>query len=310
MNENTRPLMVSIWCITYNHEPYIRQCLEGFVMQKTNFHFEAIVHDDASTDGTAAIVREYAEKYPDIIKPILETENQYSKHDGTLDRIMDEKCTGKYIALCEGDDYWIDPLKLQKQVDAFEKDKTVSCVHTAFKTIDKDGTEIPRPFYDSCMKKSHSGNVLRTLINGNYVMTLTTMIREDVLRSCIYTNCPVKFDLALIYAAAMMGNFIYIPKITGCYRKTPDSAMDLLHSGKSDQYSIGGSMVYSYYSKLIINNRNISFIDKCYLRLHILVQLFRNKDMITMHYILKKDTLSRILYPISFLYKIIFIKED
>ena len=67
--QNTQ-LMVTIRCITYNHEPYIRQCLEGFVMQKTNFRFEAIVHDDASTDGTATVIREYAEKYPDIIKPI------------------------------------------------------------------------------------------------------------------------------------------------------------------------------------------------------------------------------------------------
>lgn len=113
-------LMVSIRCLTYNHEPYIRQCLEGFVMQKTNFRFEAIVHDDASTDGTVAIIREYAEKYPNIIKPIYETQNQYSKHDGSLGKIMSAACTGKYIALCEGDDYWIDPLKLQKQVDFLE----------------------------------------------------------------------------------------------------------------------------------------------------------------------------------------------
>ena len=84
-------------------------------MQKTNFRFEAIVHDDASTDGTATIIKEYAEKYPDIIKPILETENQYSKHDGSLRRIVDEACLGgKYVAWCEGDDYWIDALKLQK----------------------------------------------------------------------------------------------------------------------------------------------------------------------------------------------------
>ena len=131
-NNDTRPLMVSIWCITYNHEPYIRQCLEGFVMQKTNFRFEAIVHDDASTDGTAAIVREYAEKYPDIIKPIFEIENQYSKGDGSLDRIMEEVCTGKYVAFCEGDDYWIDPLKLQKQVDYLESHPEYSmCFHNA-----------------------------------------------------------------------------------------------------------------------------------------------------------------------------------
>lgn len=125
-SKDTLPLMVSIMCITYNHEPYIRQCLEGFVMQKTNFRFEAIVHDDASTDGTAAIIREYAEKYPDIIKPIYETENQYSKHDGSLRRIMDEACKGKYIALCEGDDYWTDPQKLQIQVDFMENHQIFS----------------------------------------------------------------------------------------------------------------------------------------------------------------------------------------
>ena len=130
ISKEEQPLMVTIRCITYNHEPYIRQCLEGFVMQKTNFRFEAVVHDDASTDGTAAIIREYAEKYPDIIKPLYETENQYSKHDGSLNRIMNAHMHGKYIAMCEGDDYWIDPLKLQKQVDFLEKNPEYSfCCH-------------------------------------------------------------------------------------------------------------------------------------------------------------------------------------
>lgn len=123
-------LLVTIRCITYNHEPYIRQCLEGFVMQKTNFRFEAIVHDDASTDGTAAVIREYAEKYPDIIKPIFETENQYSKHDGSISRIMNEHTRGKYVAMCEGDDYWIDPLKLQKQVNFLEENPEYGLVCT------------------------------------------------------------------------------------------------------------------------------------------------------------------------------------
>lgn len=118
--KDTAPLIVSIRCITYNHEPYIKQCLDGFIMQKTNFRFEAIIHDDASTDGTANIIREYAEKYPDIIKPIFETENQFSKHNGSIRRIMEAACKGKYIAMCEGDDYWTDPLKLQKQVDWLE----------------------------------------------------------------------------------------------------------------------------------------------------------------------------------------------
>ena len=90
-----QPLMVSIKCLVYNHAPYLKQCLEGFVMQKTNFRFEAIVHDDASTDGSAEIIREYAEKYPEIIKPIYETENQYSKCNGAVLRIMNAACKGK-----------------------------------------------------------------------------------------------------------------------------------------------------------------------------------------------------------------------
>lgn len=112
--------LVAIRCLAYNHEKTIRQCLEGFVMQKTDFPFVAIVHDDASTDGTADIIREFEEKYPDIIKPIYETENQYSKQ-GALKKIMDDACVGyKYIALCEGDDYWTSPDKLQRQIEFLE----------------------------------------------------------------------------------------------------------------------------------------------------------------------------------------------
>ena len=130
--KDTEALMVTVRCTAYNHESYIQQCLEGFVIQKTNFRFEVIVHDDASTDGTVTIIQEYAEKYPNIIKPIFETENQYSKRDGSLARIMDEHTHGKYVAFCEGDDYWVDPLKLQKQVDFLETHPEYGMVHTNF----------------------------------------------------------------------------------------------------------------------------------------------------------------------------------
>lgn len=123
MAKKEEPILVAIRCMVYNHEAFLRDCLEGFAMQKTNFRFVAIVHDDCSTDNSAAIIREYAEKYPDIIKPIYETENQWVKRDGSLERIFEEayKASGaKYIAFCEGDDYWTDPLKLQKQVDFME----------------------------------------------------------------------------------------------------------------------------------------------------------------------------------------------
>lgn len=111
---------VSIVCNAYNHEKYIRDALEGFVNQKTNFNFEVLIHDDASTDGTADIIREYEKKYPDIIKPIYQTENQYSKGFKISIDYQIPRIKSKYVALCEGDDYWTDPLKLQKQYDFME----------------------------------------------------------------------------------------------------------------------------------------------------------------------------------------------
>lgn len=117
---NTKDPLVSICCITYNHEDYIHDAIEGFLMQKTDFPFEIIMHDDASTDGTADIIREYERKYPDIIKPIYQTENQYSNGEHPI-LFTFKAARGKFIAICEGDDYWIDPRKLQKQITEMEK---------------------------------------------------------------------------------------------------------------------------------------------------------------------------------------------
>ncbi|MFA7615940.1 MAG: glycosyltransferase [Weeksellaceae bacterium] len=129
--------LVSISCTTYNHEPYIRQCLDGFLMQQCDFEFEIVIHDDASTDETQEIIKEYQKKFPDIIKPIFQTENQYSKTgSGIMARYNFPRAQGKYIALCEGDDYWTDPLKLQKQVDILEKNTNIDiCSHASFKNI-------------------------------------------------------------------------------------------------------------------------------------------------------------------------------
>lgn len=125
-------LLVTVYTLVYNHEPYIRQCLDGLVMQKTNFKYECFVHDDASTDDSATIIREYADKFPDIIRPMFEIENQWSKHDGSLDRIIRENLHGKYIAICEGDDYWTDPYKLQKQVDYMETNPDCGLIYTDY----------------------------------------------------------------------------------------------------------------------------------------------------------------------------------
>ena len=121
----SKQIKLSILVPVYNHESFLRECLDGIMMQKTNFAFEAIVHDDVSTDGSAVIIREYAKKYPDIIKPIYEKENVYSQ--GKLDEVLVAASSGEYTAICEGDDYWTDSLKLQKQVDFLERHPEYGC---------------------------------------------------------------------------------------------------------------------------------------------------------------------------------------
>ena len=128
LDENKK-VMVSICSITYNQANYIRKAFDGFIMQKTDFSFEILIHDDASTDGTEEIIREYEAKYPEIIKPIYEKENQWVKGRRGSVVFNFPRAKGKYIALCEGDDYWTDPLKLQKQIDFLEANPnyTLSC---------------------------------------------------------------------------------------------------------------------------------------------------------------------------------------
>lgn len=152
MEKEEKAPLISILCMVYNHGPYLRQCLDGFVMQQTTFPFEVVVHDDASTDDSADILREYAEKYPDIIKPVYETENQYSKGAASIAGIKIGKAISnsvKYRGFCEGDDYWTDPLKLQKQVDFLETHPDfVLCCSNHLCYQQDSGKMEPTPVYD------------------------------------------------------------------------------------------------------------------------------------------------------------------
>lgn len=219
MKNDNRLLMVTICCFTYNQESYIRECLEGFVMQKTDFRFEAIVHDDASTDGTAAIIREYEAKYPDIIKPIYETENQYSKHDGSLDSIMNEHMHGKYIAVCEGDDYWIDSLKLQKQFDFMEAHPECSiCFHANFDLYSSGERKIRKP------KKIKEFNTPEDTIlgGGGFMATNSMFYRGEYLRNEVrpyFWECSPVGDLPLKLYFATKGVVGYIDEVMSVYRR-------------------------------------------------------------------------------------------
>lgn len=140
---NNNPL-VSICCLSYNQAGYIQECLDSFLMQQTSFRIEILIHDDASTDGTDKIIRQYAEKYPDTIFPLFEVENQLSKGmNGKMDITFNySRARGKYIASCEGDDYWTDPLKLQKQVDFMESHPDYSvCFHRCTHLYEETGEQ-------------------------------------------------------------------------------------------------------------------------------------------------------------------------
>ena len=223
--------LVSIRCTVYNHEPFLRQCLDGFVMQQTSFPFEAIVHDDASTDGSAAIIREYAEKYPHIIKPIYETENQYSKHDGSLVRIMDAAIhpSAKYIATCEGDDYWTDPNKLQLQVDALESHPDCTIALCKVRNVNRDGELVPGsiPSYetvcqpgvitldDYMMEEYYYARW--AFHTSTYLYRKTCMPINAQLRKTVFRRFPYG-DQPLIHSCLIQGNGYYIPKVVGNYR--------------------------------------------------------------------------------------------
>ena len=224
--------LVAIHCLVYNHEPYLRDCLNGFVSQQTDFPFVAIVHDDASTDNSATVIREYAEKYPDIIKPIYEKENQWRKPDGSLMRIMNNAidATGaKYIAICEGDDYWTDPYKLQKQIDILEADESLmACVTNSCK-VDQNGNLIEQ-------KKE---NVVQGNIQGKYDIydffkepqhqypTATVVYRirniDEIRKKFRHTENPFLGDWTLWIILHSYGAFYYLDEVTAAYRVNPTS---------------------------------------------------------------------------------------
>lgn len=126
--------IVSIVCTAYNHEMFIEDAIVGFLLQETNFPFEVIIHDDASLDKTSEIIAGYAEKYPGIIKPIIQNVNQFSRKGMQMLIDLINDCSGRYVAICEGDDYWVSPDKLQNQYDLMESDTTASiCIHNALR---------------------------------------------------------------------------------------------------------------------------------------------------------------------------------
>lgn len=216
--ETEKEIMVSICCITYNQEAYVRQALEGFVSQKTSFFYEVLIHDDASTDHTADIIREYALRYPDQIKPILQAENQYAKGLTNVSGTYNfPRARGRYIAMCEGDDYWTDPHKLQKQVDFLEAHPGCSLVfHSArIEVLGRALTDRKmRPY-----KKSRKVLPEEIINKTSGYPTASLMFRTDMVKKLpkFYVRAPLA-DVPLQLMAAARGWAYYMDQPMCVYR--------------------------------------------------------------------------------------------
>jgi len=210
---------VSILCIVYNHVKFIRHALDGLVMQKTNFPFEVIVHDDASTDGTTDIIREYEQKYPDIIKPIYQTENQWQRGVKIGQKFIFPRIRGKYVTMNEADDYYIDENKLQKQVDFLDSHPECSMCFHPVKVIWDDNRE-PEKIFPSADYIWHKKILtLQDLLKHNFIQTNSVMYRwYDV--STEWPKCsilPADYMLHLLHA--QYGKIGFIPDVMSVYRR-------------------------------------------------------------------------------------------
>ena len=211
-----KEIVVSICCAAYNHEKYIKQCLDGFMMQKTNFAYEVLIHDDASTDKTADIIREYERNYPDIIKPIYQKENKYSQGIHVTRTYNYPRAKGKYIALCEGDDYWIDPFKLQKQVDFLEKNEDVSLYVHNSKIIFLN-TNTVRLFNEN--RSSGVVTWKSLILSGWFTPTASFVYRKVILESKYYEKrMNINGDMRLLCLAASHGKVYYSDEVMSVYR--------------------------------------------------------------------------------------------
>jgi len=205
--------LVSICCITYNHENYIREAIEGFLIQQTNFPIEIIIHDDASTDNTANIIREYEKKHPAIIKPIYQSENQWSKGIKPSPTYVWPKARGKYIALCEGDDYWTDPYKLQKQVDFLETNLDFSiCAHKVKVLINNKLKE------DNFLRIIPKISTQEHLARGNYLRTLSVVVRFPKNKKFVIPQGIRLGDHFLWMYISQYGKIMVLDEIMGVYR--------------------------------------------------------------------------------------------
>ncbi|WP_052259363.1 glycosyltransferase [Flavobacterium sp. KMS] len=271
MEQNNTPLLTVI-CTSYNHEKYIKECLDGFVIQQTNFLFEIIVHDDASTDRTVEIVKDYEIKYPSLFFNIYQSENQFTNKEVNIwYDFMLPKARGKYIAICEGDDYWTDPFKLQKQVDFLETNPDFGLCHTNY----------DRYFQNTRKQVSQNlkfpiKDVFEGLLKSQYpIGTLTVVFRTAIWQEYIREINPVSKDwlmgdLPFWFYLSRLHNVYYLDEVTATYRVLEESASHTRQIDKMIQFDkstreIKLFFLEKYKSKSISSKKSMREIETIFI---------------------------------------------
>ena len=248
--------LVSICVLTYNHENFVKEAIESFLMQRVNFDIEIVIHDDASTDQTQAILKKYDNDYPNLFKLLLQSENQKSKLGGGMGpRFNYPRAKGKYIALCEGDDYWTDPLKLQKQVDFLEGNEEYSFCFTRFQTKD----ERTNTFLDDENSKHFDKNQsfidydFERFYKGWHIGTQTVMFINTPETKNFYKQYQLPRDMHLYVELLKQGKGACLKDFCAVYRLT---GKVVYTSTSKFQQIIKGAKVYEYIYK---SNKDIFF---------------------------------------------------
>lgn len=279
--------LVSCRVSTYQHAPYIRQCLDGIIMQKTNFPFEIVIGEDESFDGTREICIEYAKKYPDIIRLFLhKRENNIllngrpsAKFQGIYTM---SKLRGKYQAICEGDDYWTDPYKLQKQVDFLENNNDYGLVYTNYLRFNSNK-------YQSINCKTFSGDIFDKLIISNFIGTLTVCFRKDLLDKVVELNIlDQNFkigDYPLWLAFSSITKFKYLTDSTSVYRISPNTLSNQLNVIDRFNFEDSAYDIRYFFLKSFLVQKNIKRkVENSYLYFLIINNIRYNSIINNIHF--------------------------
>lgn len=243
---------LTVVCVTYNHEKYIAQALDGIVKQKTNFSFEVLVGDDASTDKTQDIIRQYAEKYPGIVKPILR-----KKNIGAAANSFDlySRVKTLYVAICDGDDYWVDEYKLQKQVDFLDEhpDYTV-CFHPV-KVVREDKRKEDILYPTKKMLKKIKSFDIDALLKCNFIQTVSVVYRwafNNVMLSKEFVSlAPGDWFLAIEHAKK--GKIGFIDEVMAIYRRHESGVWSAQNLDLSENFYKMGRLQLAFYQNIMRN---------------------------------------------------------